>query len=459
MASRLTESSSFGHLWSTPDVAAVFEETARLQSWLDILAALADAQAEAGIIPAPAADQIREGARVEALDLDLVAAETRRTSHSTLGLIHGLQAVLPEPGREFVYYGITVQDLTDTWTGTVLRDVSVLLRAGLLRAHRASVDLAAAHRGTPMLGRTHAQPGAPITFGLKAATWADEIGRHLDRIDEASPRWGVGQLAGAVGALGFFGVEALALRADFCRRLELRDPGISWTATRDRIGEFGSVLAAVATTLARIGNEVLELQRAEIGELNERASDGTVGSITMPHKRNPEVSEHLDTLARVVRANAAILVEGMAGLHERDGRSWKAEWVALPEVALCTATAVSLAVQLLEGIEVDSARMAANLEATRTRWASEQILALLSPALGKHTAQALLHRALGNAERTTDAVDEVLTQLARVPGADVAELSVQLDQIRGRPLDADHPALRAAVEMTDHVVLSARARM
>src|SRR6185437_12847357 len=171
--------------------------------------------------------------------------------------------------------------------------------------------MAARHRDTVMAGRTHGQPGAPITFGFKVASWADEVRRHLDRLQQGRPRWLVGQLGGAVGVLGFFAPNGA--------ELGLQDPGISWLSARDRIAEFGTVLALISGTLARIGNEVYELQRPEIGELREPTTADAVGSITMPHKRNPEGSEQLDTLARLVRANAGVLLEGLVAGHERDG--------------------------------------------------------------------------------------------------------------------------------------------
>ncbi|SNS71262.1 adenylosuccinate lyase [Asanoa hainanensis] len=391
MATRLTESGAYARLWRTPALADIFEEPRRLQSWLDILVALAAAQAEVGLIPGRAAEQIARHARADQLDVELVAAETRRTGHSTLGLIRALQTRLPEPASEYVYYGATVQDLTDTWFGLVMRDVGALVRADLRRAHATLLRLAATHRDTVMAGRTHGQPGAPITFGFKVATWADELGRHLARLAEGSARWSVGQLAGAVGVLGFFEPDGIALRRLFCERLKLADPGLSWTSTRDRVAEFGSVLSLVAGTLARIGNEVYELQRPEIGELSEAPSQHTVGSITMPHKRNPELSEHLDTLARLARANAGILAEGMVSGHERDGRAWKAEWAALPDVALAAGTAASLAADLVDGLVVHPDRMRANLG---PRWASERVLAELSRRHGKHRAQQLLQDAL-----------------------------------------------------------------
>ncbi|MSZ57432.1 MAG: hypothetical protein F2697_02770, partial [Actinobacteria bacterium] len=181
VGTRLTESALYRHAWTTPALDAVFGESHRLQSWLDILTALAQAQEDFGLVPSGVADELRVHARVEDLDLEAIAEETRRTSHSTLGLIHGLQRVLPEHAREYVYFGATVQDLTDTWFGIAMRDSTTIIRADLVRVELACIQLALAHRDSPMAGRTHGQPGTPITFGFKAATWADEISRAIDR--------------------------------------------------------------------------------------------------------------------------------------------------------------------------------------------------------------------------------------------------------------------------------------
>jgi adenylosuccinate lyase len=409
----------YGHLWGTPAVRAVFEERGRLQGWLDVLAALARAQAAEGVIPQPAAEVIGTRAVVDLLDLDLVAAGTRETGHSTLGLIRALERVLPEDVHRYVYVGATVQDLTDTWTATALRTVLAEVRRDLLRAEGSALDLAERHRDTVMAGRTHGQPGAPITFGWKAASWADELRRHLDRLDEGSPRWLVGQLGGGVGSLAGQGPRALAGRRRFCTELGLADPGITWLTARDRIAEVGGVLAMVTGTLARIGNEVFELQRPELGELAEPQTPGTVGSITMPHKRNPERSEHLDTLARLTRASAGVLLEGMAGVHERDGRSWKAEWPALPEVCLLTATACATAADLLAGLEVDAEAMARNLvEST----ASEQALTLLGARLGRHAAREALQAAIADARRTRRPIPRTLVDAGLLTEDDLKAL-------------------------------------
>ena len=422
----------YAHLWGTPSVRAVFSETGRLQGWLEVLAALARAQASQGLVPAAAAAQITERASVDLLDLDLVAAETLASGHSTLGLIRALERVLDADVHPHVYVGATVQDLTDTWTSLALRSVLREVRRDLLRLEELLLELAEQHRDTLVVGRTHGQPGAPVTFGLKAASWADEVRRHVDRLHEGAPRWLVGQLGGGVGTLAALGPAGVAVRQRFCAELGLGDPGISWLTARDRVAEVGAVLAMVTNTLARIGGEVFELQRPEIGELREAPREGVVGSITMPHKVNPERSEHLDTLARLVRANAGVLLEGMVGAHERDGRSWKAEWVALPEVCLLTATATCLAVQLVEGLEVDAVTMRRNLGDASS---SEQVLAVLTARLGKHQAQAALQQALAGGRPLPTAVADLLSP------QEIADLT---------------PDAGSAGEMVDHVVAAAR---
>jgi adenylosuccinate lyase len=403
MGAHLTDSVVYGHLWSTPELHRLLDDQGRLQSWLGILATLAEAQAEVGLVPAEAAQAIRKYADAELLDLSEVAEQTRATGHSTLGLIRCLQQILPEDAREWVYYGATVQDVSDTWTALIMRHVADILERDLARAEAAALDLARRHRDTVMCGRTHGQPGLPITFGFKAAVWAAELGRHRIRVAEGRGRRELVQLGGALGTMEFWGDEAVPLLAEFARRLGLGVPDIPWITARDGIAEFCGLLAMATATLGKIGQEVYDLQRPEIGELREPFIPGQVGSITMPHKRNPELSEHLVTLARLVRANAGVTVEGMVHEHERDGRSWKAEWVALPEACLLTGAALSFACRLLEGLEVDAERMLANVHAQGGYVLSEPVMRALADRIGKHAAHKVVYEAtLAGLDRGVD---------------------------------------------------------
>jgi len=425
MSTRITDSPLYQHLWGTAEARQILGEEGRLRGWLEVIVALARAQAAFGVIPDRAACLIAEHARADRLDLGYAAEQTRLTSHSMLGLIRALQEVLPADAREYVYTGATVQDITDTWTALALRRMGGIVWRDLRRIEERLLGLAVEHRCTVMAGRTHGQPGSPVTFGWKAASWADEVRRHLDRMREGAPRWLVGQLGGGVGSLVFYGELGPAVRARFCAELGLADPGISWLTARDRGAEFSQLLALICGTLARIGGEVYELQRPEIGELAEAAPAGTVGSITMPHKRNPEGSEHLDTLARLVRASAAVMTEGVAQQHERDGRGWKAEWVAWPEACLLAAAALQTATGLLSGLTVDAAAMRRNLVRDGGYPVSERVLARLAARLGARRAQQSLQEAFAGAAGRT--AGQVLADAGLFGPAEAAELTAEPD--------------------------------
>jgi adenylosuccinate lyase len=386
----MKDSVVYGHLWGTPETRALFSDEGRTRIWLDIIVALAEEQAALGIIPAEAARQI---AALDQPDLAAVGEQTRATGHSTLGLIRVLKDSLGPEGGEWVYYGATVQDVTDTWFGLVMQRMLAVLRRDLETIAAALRQLAADHRDTVMLGRTHGQPGLPITFGFKVAGWAAEVQRHRARVDEAAPRLEVGQLAGAVGTLSAYGEHGPDLQRRLLDRLGLGVPDTSWLTARDRIAELTTLLALVTGTLARIGNEVYNLQRAEIGEVSESPTDGVVGSITMPQKINPERSEHLSTLARVVRAAAGLALEGLVGEHERDGAAWKTEWAFLPEACSAAAVSLTLGAELVSGLRIDAERMRANLDAQHGYVLAEPVMLALAARVGKQRAHELVHRA------------------------------------------------------------------
>src|SRR5260370_39432651 len=216
------DSAIFGHLWTTPEASALFSDEGRIQAWLRILAALAQAQADVGLIPPAAAAAIWAHADVSRLDLDLIAEQTRATGHSTMGLIRALRETLPEHAREWVYYGATVQDLSDTWFALVFRALGDIAERDVTRMRDRALQLAAEYRDTPMCGRTHGQPGLPITFGFKAAVWAAELDRHLERLRQGRGRSEVVQLGGAVGTMEVWGGRALDLPANFACRPGLR---------------------------------------------------------------------------------------------------------------------------------------------------------------------------------------------------------------------------------------------
>ena len=411
MPVHLTDSLIYRNSWGTPELRELFDDVPRTRSWLDILALLAETQAEYGLIPLDAAQDVATTCRTVELNIaffEEVRAGFEATNHSTLGLILALQRRCPGNSGEWLYYGATVQDITDTWMALVLQRMREIVSRELNKIENNLSRLAAEHRNTIMAGRTHGQIGLPITFGFKAAIWAMEVRRHRQRLAELACRLNVGQLAGGVGSLSSLGSNALELQMSFMERLGLNAPAISWTTTRDTLAEWFNLLTLIASTSDKIGQEVYNLQRTEIGEVSEGFVTGTVGSITMPHKRNPEISEHLGTLARVIRHNSSLIVESLVHDHERDGRSWKAEWAVLGETCLAAGKLLALLETLTGNLVIHENRMLSNLEATGGFVLSEAVMLELAKRIGKQSAHTLVYETAMNAYVTGRGLKEAI---------------------------------------------------
>lgn len=394
MAAAMIDSVVFGSLWSKRSVKELFDEVPRTKAWLEIVAVLAEVEAEYALVPADAARVIAEVCRTLTVDgafLEEVRRGREESGHSTQGLIRAIQGRLSLSSAEWVYAGATVQDVTDTWLMITLREARRILERDLEEVDRALATLVRRHRNTVMAGRTHGQQGLPITFGFKVAGWLAEIRRHRRRFREIAARMDVAQLSGGVGSLSSLGPRGLDVQRRFAERLGLRPPIVSWNTSRDVFAEWCTLLTLVTGTADRIGHEVYNLQRTEISEVKEGFVAGTVGSITMPHKRNPEIGEHLGTLSRVVRHLGAVMLEGLVHDHERDGRSWKTEWHTIPEATMLASRAIELLEGLASSLEVDEVRMRTNLEASGGFVLSEAIMLALAPRLGRDAAHRLLY--------------------------------------------------------------------
>ncbi len=417
-AASMIDSAVFGGLWSHSEIKALFDESARTRSWLHIIAVLAEVQAEYELIPAPAAAAIAaccRGLEVNDTLLDEVRRGREQSGHSTQGLIRTIQQRLDPAHAQWVYTGATVQDVTDTWLMLVLRQARLIVQRELEGIDASLAALAQSHRNTVMAGRTHGQQGLPITFGFKAAGWLAEVRRHRRRLIETAQRMDTAQLCGGVGSAASLGPRGLDVQRRFAQQLGLRAPAISWTASRDVLAEWCALLTLITGTADRIGHEVLNLQRGEIGEVREGFVAGTVGSITMPHKRNPEIGEHLGTLARLTRHLSAAVQEGLVHDHERDGRAWKTEWHAIPEATMLAGRAIQLLGEMVANLEVDAVRMRANLQASGGAVLSEAFLLALAPRIGRDAAHRLMYElAIGARERGQTLIDAVRsdTQIA-----------------------------------------------
>ncbi len=397
--SHIVDSSFYGHRYSTGATKRIFCDRCRFQRWLDIEAALALAQADLGIIPAPAAQLIAKAAQVELLDLDAVRQEIRKTGHSLVGLLRVFQNVCEDGSGEYIHHGATTQDVQDTGQALEMRDVLDALEGVLRDIVVRLADLAQAHESTVTLGRTHAQPGLPISFGLKAAVWLDEILRHLDRIAQLRPRVLVAQLFGGVGTMAGLGDQALPLLRAYADRLGLAAPLTPWHVSRDRVAEYATTLAMVAGTMGRIADEVRLLSRPEFGEVEEGWRHGQVGSSTMPHKRNPEACEQAVVMARLTAGLMPTALYTMAGDNERDSRSLRTEWVLVPDVSHYTTAAAEIVRGILNGLTVHEDRMRTNADAVADQLATEGLMLALGKHLGKQTAHEHVYELSQTARR------------------------------------------------------------
>jgi adenylosuccinate lyase len=415
MASHATESRIYGGVYSSPEFAAVFSDSNQVQKWLDVERALALTQAELGLIPAGAAQEIARQTRVELFDLEQLGRESRETGHVLVPTIRALAKLCEGPAGVYVHYGVTTQDILDTGLVLQIKEawVHVLSRLASIRQNLAK--LAERHRQTPMAARTHGQQALPTTFGYKVAVWVDELDRHLERFQEAEPRILVGNLTGAVGTLASFGTQGFEVQALTLAKLGLTAPRTSWHSARDRILEIAALLVQVAVTLGRIANEVYNLQRTEIDEVREGFRMGKIGSSTMPHKQNPSTVDLIVALSRMIRAQMVALTDAAFQQHERDGTAWRIEWAALPEMFIYTGAILGRMDEVLTvGLEVREQQMRRNLDLLGGQILSERIMFVLGNRLGKQTAHEVVYEVTMEAKQHGMSFREALLKDNRV---------------------------------------------
>ncbi|MFN3402127.1 MAG: 3-carboxy-cis,cis-muconate cycloisomerase [Ferrovibrio sp.] len=386
----------FGPLFHGPAMGAIFTDRAHLQGMLDFEAALARAEAETGVIPAEAAGPIAAQCDAALYDLGALAEAAARAGNTAIPLVKALQAKVAAKDKAaagFVHWGATSQDAMDTGLVLQLRAALALIEADLAKLSANLAALAQKHRQTPMVGRTWLQHALPITFGLKAAGWLDAIERHRARIAELKPRLLVLQFGGAAGTLAALGDKGLLVAEALTAELKLSLPATPWHGARDRVVEFGTVLALLTGSLGKMARDIALLMQTEAGEAFEPAGEGKGGSSTMPHKRNPVGAAAVLAAATRVPHLAGSLLSGMVQEHERGLGGWHAEWQVLPELVQLSAGALAQMVDVTGGLEVQPEQMRANLDATNGLIMAEAVAMTLGAKLGKQDAHHLIEMA------------------------------------------------------------------
>ena len=400
----------FRDQFGTPEMRSIFSDAGLMGYWATVEAALARAQAELGIVPQSAADEIDQLAReFTVADYAPLRDRLADSGHPLIPFLDEFGRRLPEEAARWLHWGATTQDIIDTALILMLRDALAHIRKELATIMSTLEKLARRYRDTPMSGRTHGQHAVPITLGLKLAVMLDELRRGSARIDEIEPRVLVGQLGGAAGTLAAFGDRGLELQDLFCRRLGLGVPATPWHVARDRLAEASFSIAVVTATCCRMAREVVELQRTEIAEMSEPSTGRSVGSSTMPQKSNPMMAEVVVALGRVVRQQPAVILDTMSGGHERDMSTWAAEWVSLSETAILASGALRHTGRIYTGLLVDVGRMASNLDLSAGSINAEHVMMRLAATLGKVKAHQLVTDLARSARDTGRTLEQALS--------------------------------------------------
>ncbi|MBP0639178.1 3-carboxy-cis,cis-muconate cycloisomerase [Cupriavidus sp. AcVe19-6a] len=375
----------------------IFSDTGAVQRMLAVEAALARAEARCGVIPAAAASVISEVCADPAvIGLDALAQAAVAAGNLAIPFVKQLTAAVAARDAEaarFVHWGATSQDILDTALVLQLDDALPLLQADLLALGHACAALATAHRDTPMVGRTWLQHALPTTFGLKAAGWLDALRRDLGRLDAARGRARALQFGGAAGTLASLGGAAPDVARALACELGLGLPALPWHAHRDRLVEVAATLGMLTGALGKMARDISLMMQTEVAEVAEPSGPGRGGSSTMPHKRNPVGCAAVLTAAVRVPPLVATMLSGMVQEHERALGGWQAEWDTLPQIVTLAAGALRQMGEVAAGLQVDTARMRANLGLTHGLILGEAAMLELGGRIGRLEAHHVVEQA------------------------------------------------------------------
>src|ERR1700730_438408 len=370
---------------SSAAMRAVCDDAAYLQHMLDFEAALARAEATTGVIPARAAAPIANACKASSFDLADLAEAATRSANLAMPVVKALTAGVAKADADaarYVHWGATSQDVIDTATMLTLRAAIGALLPDIDRAIAGFARLARQHRDTAVVARTWLQHALPMPCGLKLAEYAAALHRSRTRLQRLHNEALALQFGGAAGTLAALGDQGLQVAERLAQELKLPLPDAPWHTHRDRIAEAASVFAILTGTCGKIARDVSLLMQTDVGEAFEPAAPPHDGSSTMPHKRNPTAAAAALAAATIAPNLAATILAAQVQEHERGLGGWQAEWPTLPALALITSGALAAIADIAQGLEVDSERMRANLEATRGLIMAEAISIALAARIG-----------------------------------------------------------------------------
>jgi 3-carboxy-cis,cis-muconate cycloisomerase len=399
-------------LFGDGGMTEIFSADRTVLAWLRTEAALARAQAESGVISEADAQAIAAACVPGNIDVPRLWAEAVNVGYPILPLVRMISAALPDGPNGRVHYGATTQDIMDTGLALQMGEALDHLAALLGSFGDALARLVAAHSGTVIAARTHAQQAVPTTFGAKMAVLLAETARQRERVRAATRQVRVVSLFGAGGTSAAMGERSSAVREGLAGRLGLRTTEVPWHVARDGVAEFGVACASLAATAARFAREVVDLSRTEVGEVREAGGHHRGASSTMPQKANPIGCEAVIGMSGTAGALSSSLFRAMEAGHERAAGEWQVEWYVVPLLAELSAGALATAAEVAAGLRIYPEVMRANLGAEGGLIMAEAYMMRLAPALGRERAHDLVYKAAHEAREHGRELADALRDVA-----------------------------------------------
>jgi adenylosuccinate lyase len=402
--------------YGSPAMKRIFSRESWLEKMLLVEATLVQAYADVGEVSRKAADYISARASLKYVSLEDVDRYEKITDHEVMAVVKALSDACGPYGA-YIHLGATSSDITDTVLALQLKEALEIVDGDLKRLAEALIHKAIEYRDTICLGRTHGIAALPMPFGFKFAVWAAEVKRHRERLSQCLPRVCVGKMSGAIGTMAGLGPHAMEVQNLVMKRLGIRAAEISTQIVpRDGLAELMVLLALISSSLEKMANEIRNLQRTEIREVEEPFVEATqVGSSTMPHKRNPIKSEKVCGLARIIRGFATAALENVVLEHERDLTNSSCERSMVPEVLILLDEQLKTLIRVIEGLVVYPENMRRNMEATKGLLMSEAVmLAMARKGAPRQWAHEVLRQCSMEALRRQVDLKDVLKEREEV---------------------------------------------
>jgi len=437
--------------YGTEEMRKVWETDNKLQKMLEVEAALAEAEAQMGIIPKEAAAEIRSKASIKYVTSKRVSEIEAETNHDIASIVKALAEVCENNAGEYVHFGATSNDIIDTSQSLLFKETIKILKNRLTQLTKTILKLASENKENICIGRTHGQHALPTSYGMKFAIWADELHRQINRLDECNKRLCVGMMTGAVGTTAALGTDGLDIHKKVSEILGLKPVIISnQIIQRDAHAEFIMDLANIASTLEKMALEIRNLQRTEINEVGESFDPKKqVGSSTMPHKMNPITAERICGVSRVIRAYVAPALQNNPLWHERDLTNSSCERIILPESCMLTDYIIKLSQKLFNNLVFKPENIEKNLNLSQGLIMAERIMAELTrKGMGRQTAYALVRKSSMEVYESDKDLKEIISSNM--------EITKYLSHNEIEEIMDPHTYIGSSIQMVDNVLKASK---